>query len=150
MTKLSTHSALPWLREKWQRTLRNHRWMSELSACPPSELHCIARDVGLSETDLRSLSCSHPGPSALMPRRLEQLGLDVGYIKYARAATYRDLERVCATCKAWRRCARDLANGDIQTGMREYCLNSATIDALTVDWPVPRTKCGNTAATLEL
>ena len=68
-----------------------------------------------------------------MPRRLEQLGLDPQYMKFALAATYHDLERVCATCKAWRRCARDLASGDVQAGMGSYCLNSATIDAMTID-----------------
>jgi hypothetical protein len=36
-------------------------------------------------------------------------------------------------CPAWRRCARDLANGDTQAGMDRYCLASRTIDALAVD-----------------
>src|SRR5262249_33620896 len=53
----------------------------------------------------------HHGPSELLPRRLEELGLDGAFLKYARMATYRDMERVCGTCKAWRRCARDLAKG---------------------------------------
>ena len=114
MTKLSTYLTLARLREKWQRLRRNHRPMAELEVCPPSELH-------------------HPGPGQLMPRRLQQLGLDADYVKVAQAATYQDLERVCAVCKAWRRCARDLAFGDVQAGMRCYCLNSGTIDALTVD-----------------
>jgi Family of unknown function (DUF6455) len=35
-------------------------------------------------------------------------------------------------CTAWRRCARDLANGDVQAGMDSYCLCSPSIDALTV------------------
>jgi len=64
------------LRDKWQRVLRNRKSKAELAACPPSELQRIARDVGLSESDLRSLTCSHSGPSELMPRRLQQLGLD--------------------------------------------------------------------------
>jgi hypothetical protein len=68
-----------------------------------------------------------------MPKRLRELGLDPAFFKYARTATYRDMERVCGTCKAWRRCARDLAKGDVQTGMRSYCLNALTIDALTID-----------------
>jgi hypothetical protein len=74
-----------------------------------------------------------------MPERLRQLGIDPAYVKYARTATYRDLERVCATCKSAGRCARDLATGDAQTGMNSYCLNAHTIDLLTVDWP-ERTK----------
>lgn len=51
-------------------------------------------------------------------------------MKTALRATYRDLERVCATCKAWRRCKRDLAKGEVQTGQTGYCLNAPTIDAL--------------------
>ena len=117
----------------WQRAVLYRRSMAELAACPPNELHRIAQDVGLSERDLRSLACSHRGPSELMPKRLQELRLDPAFVKYARTATYRDMERVCGTCKAWRRCARDLAKGDVQAGMRSYCLNAPTIDALTVD-----------------
>jgi hypothetical protein len=66
------------------------------------------------------------------------LGLDPGYVKMARTSAYRDLERVCASCKAWRRCARDLARGDVQAGMRTYCLNAPTLDALLIERPPPR------------
>jgi hypothetical protein len=104
MTKFLAYFTLGRLRERRHRVLRNRRSISEL--------------------DPRSLSCSH---SELMPRRLQQLGLDPAYVKSARTATNRNLERVCASCKAWRRCARDLANGDVQAGMRGYCLNAATI-----------------------
>ena len=68
-----------------------------------------------------------------MPKRLKALGLDPAFFKCARTATYRDMERVCGTCKSWRRCARDLAKGDVQAGMQGYCLNAPTIDALTID-----------------
>lgn len=136
MADRSVCTTLNGLRGRWQRMLRNRRSMAELAACPPSELSRIAQDAGLSHTDLRSLSCSHPGPSELMPWRLQRLGLDPAYVKVARTATYRDLERVCGACKAWRRCARDLAKGDVQVGMRGYCLNALTIDTLTVDRPI--------------
>jgi hypothetical protein len=135
MTSQSAYAALSKLRLKLQRALDNRRSRGELEACPPSELHRIAQDVGLSDADLQSLSCSHPGPSDLMPRRLQELGLDPAYVRHARTATYQDLERVCASCKAWRRCARDLANGNVEAGMRSYCLNAPTIDALIVDRP---------------
>ena len=135
MASRSPYATLVKLSGKWRRVVSNRRSLAELAACPPSELHRIAHDVGLSETDLRSLSCSHPGPSELMPRRLEQLGLDPGYVKFARTESYRDLARVCASCKAWRRCARDLASGDVQAGMGGYCLNAPTIDALLVERP---------------
>ena len=121
------------LRSRWQRALHRHRSMAELAASPPSELHRIAQDVGLSDGALKSLACSHAGPSELMPKRLQALGLDPTYFRYARTAAYRDMERVCGTCKSWRRCARDLAKGDVQAGMQGYCLNAPTIDALTID-----------------
>jgi hypothetical protein len=130
---MATPSILAKLHTKWQRVLRNRRSMAELEACPSNEFRRIAQDLGLGESDLRSLNRSHPGPSELMPRRLQQLGLDPAFIKYAGTATYRDMERVCGTCKAWRRCARDLDKGDVQAGMRSYCLNAPTIDALTVN-----------------
>ena len=82
---------------------------------------------------MKSLACSHAGPNELMPKRLQTLGLDPAFFRYARTAAYRDMERVCGTCKSWRRCARDLAKGDVQAGMQGYCLNAPTIDALTID-----------------
>jgi hypothetical protein len=131
MTNLSTYPSLVWAGEMWRRGRGNRRSIAELEACPPRDR--IARDVGLSDSDLRALSCRYSGASGLMPQRLAQLGLDPAYVKLARSATYQDLQRVCAACKAWRRCARDLSNGDVQVGMRSYCLNSGTIDALTID-----------------
>ncbi len=70
----------------------------------------------------------------LMPRRLQQLGLDPGYVKACCTSAYQDLERVCASCKSRRLCARDLARGDVESGMRSYCPNAPTIDALVVNW----------------
>jgi hypothetical protein len=122
------------LRERWQRMLRRRRSLAELAACPPSELERIARDVGVSVSDLRIMATAHPGPGELLLQRLALLGLDPAYVKSALTATYRDLERTCAMCPAWRRCARDLAKGDVQAGMDRYCLCSPTIDALTVGW----------------
>jgi hypothetical protein len=107
-----------------------------LAACPASELRRIAQDVGVNERDLRDLHCSHPGPAELMPERLRELGLDPAYVEQALPATYRDLQRVCAACKAWRRCSHDLDSNDVQAGMDGYCLNASTIDALTVDRPI--------------
>jgi hypothetical protein len=121
------------LRGRWQRALHRYRSMAELAACPPNELHRTAQDVGLSGGDLHSLACSHAGPGELMPKRLEALGLDPAYFRCARTAAYRDMERVCSACNSWRHCARDLAKGDVQAGMQGYCLNAATIDALTID-----------------
>jgi hypothetical protein len=133
MVKLSAYAALISLRDKWLRMVRQRSSLAELAACPPSELRRIAQDVGVSESDLRIIAAAHPGPSELLPLRLQLAGLDPAYVRSAVTATYRDLERTCAMCPVWRRCARDLARGDVQAGMDSYCLCAPTIDALTVD-----------------
>lgn len=138
MATLSDLVVLGNLRERWRRMLREQKSLVELAACPPSELQRIAQDVGVSESDLRIIAAAHRGPRELLPLRLELLGLDPGYVTSALTATYRNLERKCAMCTAWRRCTRDLAKGDAQSGMDTYCLNSETIDALTVDQARPR------------
>jgi hypothetical protein len=131
MTRAS--KAIARLRNYWRRGLNARRDMAELAACPSGELHRIAADVGLTSTDLKRLVCSHPGPSELLPQRLEQLGLDPEYVRRGQPATYRDLARVCASCTDWRRCQKDLARGNVQAGMGHYCLNTHTIDALSVE-----------------
>jgi hypothetical protein len=120
------------LRQAWRRTLSKRRAINELAACPPDELRRIASDVGLNGNDLRQLCCGHNGPSELLPQRLHLLGIDPEFVRHAAPTTFRDLSRVCASCKASRRCARDLTRGDVQAGMDAYCLNGPTIDALTV------------------
>ena len=77
--------------------------------------------------------CGCPA-AELMPWRLQQLGLDPGYVKVCRTSTYQHLERACASCKCRRLCARDLARGDVESGLRRYCPNAPTIDALVVNW----------------
>ena len=81
------------LRSRLQRVIDDHRSRAELAAYSPSEFYRIAQDVGLTDSELRALACSHPGPSELMPRRLKQRGLDPAYVKNVLAATYRDLEK---------------------------------------------------------
>src|SRR4249919_1060218 len=120
------------LRQTWRRAISKRRAINELAACPPGELRRIASDVGLSGDDLRQLCLGHNGPSELLPQRLQLLGIDPEFVRHAAPTTSRDLARVCASCKASRRCARDLARGDVQAGMDAYCLNGPTIDALMV------------------
>jgi hypothetical protein len=123
---------LPRLRRGWRHCLNRWRSIDELDACPPSELRRITADVGVSSEDLCRLSRNPDGPSELLPRRLELLGIDAKYVRQAMPTTFRDLARVCAACQAPRRCRRDLARGDVQIGLESYCLNGPTIDILTV------------------
>jgi hypothetical protein len=124
------------LRLSCQDAINRWRARSELAGCSASELCRIAADVGVSGEELRRLHLHEFGPSELLPRRLQLLGVDPEFTRRAAPAAFRELARVCASCRATRRCARDLAAGDVQAGMDAYCSNGPTIDALTVrsDW----------------
>jgi hypothetical protein len=119
------------LRRSWLRSIDRWRAINELATCPPGELGRIAADVGLTAADLRQLCRNDFGPRELLPRRLDMLGIDPEFVRQAAPTTFRDLARVCASCQASRRCARDLARGDVQAGLASYCLNGSSIDALT-------------------
>jgi hypothetical protein len=132
MANATAYRAFAEWRDRWSRFLADRRSRNELAALPPDELRAIAQDIGVSEPELRSLRCDHPGPGELMPERMRRLGLDPEFVAHAHPATYRDMEKTCAACGSWRRCARDLDKGDVQAGMEGYCGNALTIDALLV------------------
>jgi len=95
--------------------------------CPNAEFFCSCAEHSSAAADVSA-------EVELMPRRLQQLGLDPGYVKVCCTSIYEDMQRVCASCKSRRLCARDLARGDVESGMRCYCPNEPTIDALIINW----------------
>ncbi len=98
-----------------------------------AETERLLRDVGLSMSDMPALSKPHAGPWVLLPQRLELAGVDVHYLEQADPVTLKDLQRSCLRCASWRSCARDLARGDVQSGLDSYCLNSRLIDRLLLE-----------------
>jgi hypothetical protein len=109
----------------------------EFHALEPSEAERILQDVGLSMSDMPAITRPNAGPAVLLPQRLETVGLDPLYLKIEQSSVYHDLERACMRCTSWRRCARDLAQGDAQAGLEHYCANAQTIDALLVNRSSP-------------
>ena len=117
---------------RWHQSLTKRRAVKELETCPPSEVRRIASDMGLTGNELRGACRNQTGTPELLLQRLQLLGIDPEFVKHAEPATFRDLSRVCASCEASQRCARDLARGDVEAGMTSYCFNSPTLDALMV------------------
>ena len=127
-----TLARLARLRGSLRRKAKARQERMELAACSAYEQHRIVTDIGLCLSDLTPLSCTHSGPTELLPRRLQQLGLDPELVRRAAPALYRDLVHVCASCRAWRQCRNDLGHDNVRIGMDQYCLNSPTLDSLTV------------------
>jgi hypothetical protein len=97
-----------------------------------AETERLLRDVGLSMGDMPALTKPLAGPTVLLPQRLDLVGIDMRYLEQVDPVTLKDLQRSCLRCASWRSCARDLARGDVQSGLDSYCLNAPLIDQLVL------------------
>jgi hypothetical protein len=113
----------------WWRTLRQeHADLERLRG--GNGIEEVARDVGLSVSELCDVARKGRGASDLLRRRLSALGINPKRLTRAQPAVIRDLEKVCSLCGSKHRCAHDLANEPADPRWRKYCPNAQTIDAL--------------------
>jgi hypothetical protein len=66
----------------------------------------------------------------LLPRRMAVLGLNTEMVARWQPITFCALQRLCATCDCQETCERDLIYDSAASTWRNYCPNSATLDAL--------------------
>ena len=69
----------------------------------------------------------------LMPQRLAGYGLDPDFIEATDPALFDAMKARCAHCPDPEACARDMARGDLDSGMERYCPNASAIDQLVLD-----------------
>lgn len=93
----------------------------------------LRRDVDQHMGDMPVVLQGASGRVGLLDQRLAALRLDPSYLKMSDDELYRSLQRVCLHCTSWHRCARDLADGDVQVGLESYCPNGHAIDEFLVD-----------------
>lgn len=108
---------------------RRERGRHDLWNLTDSDVERIARDVGVSARELRTLAIRDDQPLPLL-RMMGALQLDPAAVDRHDPATFRDLQRVCAMCEDKKRCARDLADGDAAIWFEDYCPNAPTLKAL--------------------
>jgi hypothetical protein len=94
------------------------------------EVERIAKDIGVSASELRRFATLGPDSADLLLRRMAALDLDRNEVSWTEPRTYRDLRRVCSMCNARRRCTRDLARDSADRAWQDYCPNAATLMAL--------------------
>jgi hypothetical protein len=115
---------------QWCRDWTRRGSVSELKCFGEEEVKLIAKDVGVSPSELRSLADFGPEAADLLLRRMAALGLDRNEISRTERRTFKDLQRVCTMCESHRRCARDLAHDSADQTWKDYCPNAATLIAL--------------------
>ena len=72
------------------------------------------------------------GPHAadLLQKLLVALNVDPKELSRTEPLVMRDLQRLCTTCGAKKRCAQELAEGTAAEHFHEFCPNAFTLDAL--------------------
>jgi len=113
----------------WRDFCAGRARLDELQNCG-TELGHIARDVGLSTSDLYTIAAKRPGAADQLKQRLEALDMDRTALPHTDLLVVRDLERVCALCGEKRRCERDLARHPDDPIWQTYCPNAHTLHAL--------------------
>jgi|GEM_PF-690502 len=100
----------------------------EFALMDAHEVDEIARELGLSTSDLRALA-REPGSPELLRKRLEHAGLSVQELARSHSDVLRDLQRVCGLCRDKALCAADLAR-ERRASPARYCPNEFTLSAL--------------------
>ncbi len=115
-----------WVRHR--RLIRQCR--ARLDACDDNEIVRIARDVGLSPSDLRHMADLGPDAAQQLLERMAVLHLDAEALAKRDPSTMRDLQRLCSACVSKKRCQRDLLLAPDDPHWRQYCPNAGTLDAV--------------------
>jgi hypothetical protein len=119
---------------RWWRNWNGRRGtMVDLDCCGPAEMGRIARDVGVSGTDLSTLAGKWPDAADLLYWRMNEIALDRNEITQAHPQVMRDLQRVCTVCGSKRRCEHGLAKNPSDPTWQKYCPNATTLSALAAE-----------------
>jgi hypothetical protein len=115
----------------WWRNWRNGcEAVSELDCCGADEVGRVARDVGVSSAELRTMAGKWPGAADLLYQRMAHLGLDSIEVAQTQPLIMRDMQRSCTLCRSKRQCMRDLSGDPADTARQDYCPNAMTLNAL--------------------
>lgn len=103
---------------------------ADLDDCADFEVDRMARDVGLTTSELQRLVHRGSHSADLLHCRMAVLDLDPREVDEVDRATFLDLTRVCTNCDCKGRCKRDLARRPDDAVWEDYCPNVATLKML--------------------
>ena len=115
----------------WWRTRSD---LASLDCSGSAEVDRIARELGMSASELRTLASYGPNAAELLNRRMAALRIDPQHVGAIDPSMLRDMQRLCTTCARHKQCARDLADqsgyGYLSQDWQDYCPNAATLNML--------------------
>ena len=101
-----------------------------LGVCSPDEVRLIAKDLRLSAAELQELAQKGPNAADLLLKMLVALKVDPETLEKTDPGAMWDLQRLCTTCGAKKRCEHELMHGTASEHLREFCPNAFTLDAI--------------------
>lgn len=124
---------------QWCREWATAGSASELKCCAEGEVDRIAKDAGVSVSELHTLASHGPRAADLLLSRMAALDLDAKEVSRIEPHVFRDLQRVCTMCEIHGRCARDLTRDSADPAWKNYCPNVETLmDLDALPWIVRR------------
>ena len=108
------------------------RWheRSEMNELDSGEFDRIAREMGLSPSDLEAAVRRGRHAADELPMLLHALGFDDATIARIERPLLNDMQRTCANCARKAACQQDLAAGVAAKHYESYCANADTIGGL--------------------
>jgi hypothetical protein len=121
----AVHHFLSRLRDWWRRH-------GELDTMDPEELGRIAKDLGMTGSELKDLAARGPDAAHLLHERMHALGLTKVDVERVAQELMRDMERTCACCGEKGVCEKDLAARADDPSWGGYCPNAAALTAVKI------------------
>src|SRR5215813_760857 len=107
---------------------RRRASVKEIEKMDTQEVRCIARDLGISPVEIRTLTAKGENAADLLVRRMKTIGLEPGQVD---VAVMRDLQRCCSICTQKGLCIHELEDKPRGVTWPKYCPNEQTLTALT-------------------
>ena len=96
----------------------------------PDEVMRMAKEIGVTPSQLHELVSEGPGTANLLKTMLVALRVDPKVLADMDPLIRRELQWLCTTCSNKKRCEHELAKGTATEHFREFCANAVSLDAL--------------------
>ena len=103
---------------------------SEFGMCGPDEVMRMAKEIGVTPSQLHELVSKGPGNANLLNTMLVALHVDPKVLADMDPLIMRELRWLCITCSNKKRCEHELAKGTATEHFREFCPNAVSLDQL--------------------
>jgi len=103
---------------------------NEFGICGPDEVMRMAKDIGVTPSQLQELVRRGPDSANLLKNMLIALRVDPKTIADIDPLVMREMKWLCITCNNKKRCEHELAKGTATEHFHEFCPNAVSVDEL--------------------